>query len=262
MLAKGELASLGEVLRAEGWDELEVVTATPTGFERLAWWIASYSAILIMIGLGGGYFELKTPGFGIGGVVSLIAFGLFFVGNYLAGNMAGYEVAAIFVLGIVLILIEAFVLPGFGVSGISGLLLVVGSLVFSMLDGFTWKTYQWEEEGSVSFGELVGNAALNLAFGIVGFLILLTLLMKYLPQFSFIEKTLLSGALERGNGDDEAPGRRVGLTGLAISDLRPGGLAEIGGEQIEVLAEGVFIKRGKAIRVISEDGMAVTVEEG
>ncbi len=261
LLATAEIAKLDEVLKAEGWDQLEVVTATPTGFERIAWWIAGYSVILIVIGLGGGYLEVQSPGFGIGGVVSLIAFGLFFFGNSVAGNMAGYEVAAIFVLGIILIAVEIFVLPGFGVAGISGLLLVIGSLTFAMLDGFTWRTYQWEDGEGVGIVELIKGPALNLAVGIIGSLVLLFLMMKYLPQLGLVERNLLPGSLGKGNGEDEIMGRRVGLTGTATTDLRPSGMAEIDGETIEVLADGVFLDRGESLRVISDDGMGVTVKK-
>jgi membrane-bound serine protease (ClpP class) len=238
-----------------------LVTAEPTGFEKLAWWIASYSGILIMIGLGGGYFELKTPGFGIGGIVCLSAFGIFFFGNYMAGNMAGYELAALFILGIILIAIEAFVIPGFGVAGIAGFLLIIGALAFSMLDGMEWQKYQW---GGANGGDLMDafeRPALNLALGIFGSLAFLFVMLKYLPQLKFIENTMLPGSLARGNGsEDQAKAKLVGMSGVATTNLRPNGKAEIDGKVFEVLAEGEFIDKGEAIRVVSSDGMGVAVK--
>lgn len=261
LLARGEVKTLEELLKIKGWDQDEVVTAEPTGFEKLAWWIASYSGILIMIGLGGGYFELKTPGFGVGGIVCLSAFGFFFFGNYMAGNMAGYELAAVFVVGIVLIAVEVFVIPGFGVAGITGFLLVVGALAFSMLDGVEWQKYQW---GGTDEGDLLDafeRPAWNLALGIFGSLVLLFAMMKYLPQLKFVEKTMLPGSLPRGNGSEELPSSElVGMTGVAYSDLRPNGKAEIDGKVIEVLAEGEFVDKGESVRVVSNDGMGVAVK--
>ena len=175
MLAKAELATLEEVLKAEGWSMDDVVTATPSGFERLAWWIASVSGLLIMVGLAGGYFELKAPGFGLGGIVSIAAFSLFFFGNYLAGNMAGYELASIFALGLVLIAVEVFVVPGFGLPGITGLLIVVGALIFSMVDGVEWQKYQWGGSGSSGLLDAMSGPASHLALGIFGSLVLLLL---------------------------------------------------------------------------------------
>ena len=80
LLAKAEMKTLDEILKVEGWDSADLVTATPSGFERVAWWVASVSGILIMVGFAGGYFEIKTPGFGVGGIVSIIAFTIFFFG--------------------------------------------------------------------------------------------------------------------------------------------------------------------------------------
>ncbi len=261
LLAEAEVEDLEEVLKLEGWNQDELVTAEPTGFEKLAWWIASYSGILIMIGLGGGYFELKTPGFGIGGIVCLSAFGIFFFGNYMAGNMAGYELAALFILGIILIAIEAFVIPGFGVAGIAGFLLIIGALAFSMLDGMEWQKYQW---GGANGGDLMDafeRPALNLALGIFGSLAFLFVMLKYLPQLKFIENTMLPGSLARGNGsEDQAKAKLVGMSGVATTNLRPNGKAEIDGKVFEVLAEGEFIDKGEAIRVVSSDGMGVAVK--
>ena len=261
LLAKAEVEDLEGVLKLEGWDQDELVTAEPTGFEKLAWWIASYSGILIMIGLGGGYFELKTPGFGIGGIVCLSAFGIFFFGNYMAGNMAGYELAALFILGIILIAVEAFVIPGFGVAGITGFLLIIGALAFSMLDGAEWQRYQW---GGADGGDLMDafeRPALNLALGIFGSLAFLFAMLKFLPQLKFIENTMLPGSLARGNGsEDQSKAKLVGMRGVATTNLRPNGKAEIDGKVFEVLAEGEFVDKGEAIRVVSSDGMGVAVK--
>ena len=262
LLAQAEVTSLEEVLKAEGWAEEEVITATPTGFERLAWWIAGFSGVLILVGLGGGYLELKTPGFGIGGIICLSAFALFFFGNYMAGNMAGYELAALFVIGIALIGVEIFVIPGFGVAGITGVLLLVGAVVFSMFDGVTWQTYQWGGSDEVSFADALRKPTMNLAIGIFGSLFLLFLMMKFLPKVSFIDKTMLPSSLGRGNGGDQEAGVGAlsGKTGIAVTDLRPNGKAEVDGKLLEVLADGVFLDKGELVRVISDDGMGVIVK--
>ena len=262
LLAEAEVTSLEELLKAEGWSEEEVITATPTGFERLAWWIAGFSGVLILVGLGGGYFELKTPGFGIGGIICLSAFALFFFGNYMAGNMAGYELAALFVIGIALIGVEVFVIPGFGVAGITGLFLLVGAVVFSMFDGVTWQTYQWGGSEEVSFADALRKPTMNLAIGIFGSLFLLFLMMRFLPKVSFIDKTMLPSSLGRGNGDDHevGAGALFGRTGIAVTDLRPNGKAEVDGTLLEVLADGVFLDEGEPVRVISDDGMGVIVK--
>jgi membrane-bound serine protease (ClpP class) len=263
LLAKAELATLDDVLKAEGWSSDDLVTATPSGFERVAWWVASASGLLIMVGLAGGYFEFKTPGFGIGGIVSIAAFTIFFFGNYFAGNMANYELVAVFVLGLVFIAVEIFVIPGFGVAGITGLLMVVGSLAFSMLDGVEWQKYQLGGSGVSELLIAMSGPATQLAFGIFGSLLLLYLMMKFLPKIKFINDHMLPGSLALGTGmavdghfDD-----RVGMTGVATSDLRPSGKVEIEGKVLEVMTAGEFISKGDAIQILSEDGMGVVVKK-
>ncbi len=165
-------------------------------------------------------------------------------------------------IGIALIAVEVFVIPGFGVAGISGLLMVVGSLIFSMLDGVKWHTYQWGGSGGSDLLDALGNPAQNLAIGIFGSLGLFFLMMKYLPRLKFIGDTMLPGSLERGNGSEgDHTSDRVGMTGVAVSNLRPSGKAEIDGEVVEVLSEGVFISKGEGVRIVSEDGMGITVKK-
>lgn len=262
LLAEAEVEDLERLLEVKGWEDEDVVTAEPSGFEALAWWIASYSGILIMIGLGGGYLELKTPGFGLGGIVCLSAFGVFFFGNYMAGNLAGYELAALFVLGLALIAVEVFVIPGFGVAGITGFLLVIGSLTFSMLDEVQWQEYQWGGAGSADLLAALEKPALNLALGIFGSLALLFVMVRYLPQLKFVEKTMLPGGLTRGDGSEhEETHALIGQTGVASTVLRPSGKARIDGQIREVCVENGFVQKGEAVRVVSEDGMGIFVKK-
>jgi len=212
-----------------------------------------------MVGLAGGYFELKTPGFGFGGIVSIAAFSIFFFGNYLAGNLAGYELVAIFVLGLVLIAVEIFVIPGFGLPGIAGLLMVVGSLVFSMVDGVEWQKYQWGGTGVSELLTAMSGPALQLALGIFGSLLLLFLMMKYLPRLKVVNDRMLPGALAPGTGMEKV--ERVGMTGVADSDLRPSGKVTIDGVMLEVMTEGEYVEKGDAVRIISEDGMGIVVKK-
>ena len=262
LLATAEIQNLDALFEREGWDKADLVTATPTGFERLAWWVAGISGLLIVVGLSGGYFEIKTPGFGVGGVISLTAFGIFFFGNYLAGNMAGYELAALFVLGIVFIAIEIFVLPGFGIAGLIGLTIMIGSLVFAMVDNVAWERRQFEAPGIGWLGEVLSGPAMHLSFGIFGSLLILWAMMRFLPNIPFFGKHLLPGSVALGTGisEEAETGPRIGMTGTATTDLRPSGKAEIDGGLLDVVADGKFVQKGDAVRIIKEDGMGVVVK--
>lgn len=259
LLSEGVAATLEEVLTKEGFEKVPVVTATPTGLEKFAWWIASISPLLIMIGLGGGYLELKSPGFGIGGSVALAAFGLFFFGNYVAGGLAGYELVFLFILGIVLIGLEIFVIPGFAITGLVGAALVVVSLVMAMTDSFKWD--EADEIGGVgTFWELLRWPVFNLAIGLVGGTVIMLLMMKYLPNVPFFNRFLLNDHLKN---EETTPrletGKLVGFVGEAITDLRPAGKALIEGRRVDVTLDSGFASKGTAVRVVAQ-GMSVVVE--
>lgn len=262
VLAVAEVDSIDEILEREGWSADDLVIATPSGFEQIAWWIASVSIFLIMIGLAGGYLEFNTPGFGIGGIISIVAFTIFFFGNYLAGNMSGYELAAIFGLGLLLIALEIFIIPGFGVPGIVGLLLVVGSLVFAMVDGSDWQRYQWSSGGFGAILETLSGPALYLGLGIFGSMVLLYVIMKYLPEVPLFSRYLLPQTLAAGTGMIEHPeaSLRVGRTGEAVTNLRPSGKALIDEVIVDVIAEGEFVSKGESVFIVREDGMGVLVK--
>ena len=86
LLAKGIVKSVEELLEKEGLGDVPVIVAEASGMEKFAYWVASFSGILILVGIGGAYLEMKTPGFGLGGGIALLAFGLFFFGNYAAAK--------------------------------------------------------------------------------------------------------------------------------------------------------------------------------
>lgn len=262
LFAVAEMSSLDDVLKAENLSKDDVLEATPTSFEKFAWWVASVSGILIFVGLAAGYFEIKTPGFGIGGVISLLAFSILFFGNNLAGNMAGYELTALFVLGIVLIGLEIFLIPGFGVAGIAGIACVIGSIVFSMVDGVAWEQREWQAPGEGSIGDALSGPAKHFAFGVFTSLIALWVMMRYLPQVPFLQKNFLPTSLAPGTGitNEEATGPRIGMTGVATTDCRPAGKVEVDGELLDVVADGDFLLKGAAVRIIKEDGMGVVVK--
>ena len=263
LLAAGEVKTLEELLKIKGWDQDEVVTAEPTGFEKLAWWIASYSGILIMIGLGGGYFELKTPGFGVGGIVCLSAFGFFFFGNYMAGNLANYELVALFILGVVLIAAELFLIPGTGVTGIAGVLCLLGALLLGTVDKIDWNDWK-VGDFSGSLLDLLRGPAFTLGTGLLGGSLLVLLLMRFLPSTplfrAFVSKQELAGGASLADqaaavGSDD----RTGMTGEALTDLRPAGKVALSGEELDVIADGAFIRKGSRIRVLRQDGMKIVV---
>lgn len=265
LLARGIVNSIEELLEKEGMADVPVVQAEPTAFEKMAWWVKYLSPVLILIGLGAAYAEMKMPGFGIGGAISLTAFGLFFFGNYAAGNMAGYELAAVFAVGMVLIALEVFVIPGTGIAGIVGMILVVGSLLLAMVDSIDFADFGNKEVSSgPGLLEVISWPAMSLALGLVGAMLMVMFLMRFLPStplfgFLTIKKALVSGASL--NDAVAERGGRVGWTGEALTDLRPAGKGSFQGETVDVVATASYVKKGAKLRIIGEDGMGVTVQK-
>ncbi|MFK7910492.1 MAG: nodulation protein NfeD [Akkermansiaceae bacterium] len=263
LLAKGNAKSIQDLLEQEGIHDAPVVVATPSGMEKFAYWVAGVSWLLILVGIGGAYFEMKTPGFGIGGVLSLCAFALFFFGNYAAGNMAGYGLMLLFGVGVLLVIVELLVVPGTFIAGISGAVLILGSLLMAMVDdlAFDDNTVRgWDAEQAWDF---VARPTLNLAIGLVGAIALSLVMMRYLPDIPLFNKMVMSGSLVTGDASETSgsEGIHLGLQGVTVTDLRPAGKGEFDGKVLDITAANGFITEGTDVKITSEDGLRTLVEE-
>ena len=129
LLADGICKDLNAVLAAEGMEGVKVVHAEPKGLEAFASWVGIVSPILISVGLLALFMEFKTPGLGIFGLVALVAFALFFVGNNLDGNFSGTGLFVLFIAGLVLVILEFWVIPGTFIAGAVGVVMMGVALV-------------------------------------------------------------------------------------------------------------------------------------
>ena len=252
LLAQGTASSVTDLLAQEKVNA-PVVTAEPTAFERIGLWIAWASPILILLGIGGIYMEFKTPGFGIGGIVAIAAFALFFFGNNIAGNLAGYETAALLVLGIVLLCVEFFVIPGTFIAAIAGGVCIFLALFGGMVSSWEWdhiiRDGQWDDVNTLA--AVLGIPLLKLALGLTGGSILIALLMKYLPD-SILMRRVTNATVSGGSAGEAVNITRVqvGDRGNAVTELKPNGKAMIHGEICEVFSrQGILIK-GTPVRVV------------
>lgn len=264
LLAKGIIKSIDELKRMESLKG-ELITAEPTGFESIAIWVTRYAAILILIGLAGGYLEMQSPGFGLPGFVSVAAFALFFFGHYVAGSLAGQEtmvVAAVFIVGIVLIGVELLAAPGTILPGIFGFLCVMVALVYAM-SGWEMVPSGGADAGSFHLAAYATGFR-HFALGVTGAAILITLLCLWLPDLrpfrSLILQTSAGGTLNDAPAMQAAARARAGDTGTARSALRPYGTIDIGGRLIEAMAEGDYLQSGTAVRVREVRGEKIIVE--
>ncbi len=265
LLAKGVVGSIEEIVELEGMEGVTIVRAEPTPFESFAWWVSRWSFVLILVGMAAAYAELKAPGFGVGGVISLLAFGMFFFGNYMAGNLANYELVALFILGVILLAVEILIIPGTGVTGILGVLCMLAALLFGPVDKIDWDDWKGGEFAG-SLLDLLRGPALTLGLGLLGGCILILILMRLLPESpvfrAFIVKKELAGGASLGDASTGADlEERVGWTGESLTDLRPSGKASFSGRELDVIANGAFIRKGSKVRILEQDGMKVVVGE-
>lgn len=270
VLAKGVARDLEDLVAQESLVG-EIVAATPLGMETFAHWVQKLSFLLIIVGLAGAYLEMNTPGFGFPGIVSVCAFGLFFFGNHLAGNLAGYELVVLLVVGLILIAVEIFLFPGTIVAGVAGVSMVLAALGLAMVDrvDLEWK---WSGlPGSVEWSGLFQNSLVSLAAGLVGALVLILLGMRFLPGTRLGNRLVLAGAVPSGASLPAAGGGGVagsgaavsylGLEGEATTDLRPSGKGSFEGRLLDIITEGEFVPRGGRISVIRHEGSRIVVQK-
>lgn len=254
LLANGLAETMEEVLKAEKLTG-EVIRMEPTGFEQVAFWITMISPLLLMGGIVGAYIEMKAPGFGLPGIVSLICFGLFFGGHFIAG-LSGYETAVVFAIGLVLVIVEFFVLPGTFIPGLIGTLLMLGALLFAMVD-------HWPSSPGMPGSADLERPMINFVTALAGTAVIIALLAKILPKTSIYSRLVLTSASVNGpTVTIPMPNLTIktGDVGEATTTLRPAGKATFGSEVHDVVTGGDYITAGTRVRIVEVDGMRVVVE--
>lgn len=262
LLAAGLVDSLDQILEREGLAGTPVVVAEPTAFERFAFWVKVLSPLLIIVGIAATYLEMKTPGFGLGGTVAILCFALFFFGNSLAGNLAGYELMAMFVIGVVLIILEIFVLPGM-IAGIIGALLVVSSLLAAMVDDFAPEDIRRAASWGEGLADALSWPATSLTIGLVGALGLILLMMRYLPDTPIFRAFILSTSSgpTRPTFSEASAGLTIGDHGVAVTDLRPAGKVKVAERVHSVVTRGEFVASGTPVHIVEVGSFRTLVEK-
>ena len=237
----GVFTTQAELLEHLGFADATVQRVVQSPAEELARWIThpAVATLLITIGLAALVIEVLTAGFGAAGFVSLLSFSLFFGGHIVAG-FAGQEVIFLFVIGIVLMLVEAFV-PEFGIIGLAGIGSVTASIVLSAAD--------------------TGQGLRMLAMAVFLSALLIAASYRGLKKTGLWSQIIFKYAetKELGYVGPSDVTHLLGQTGLAVTSLRPSGTAEIDGQRIDVVSEGGFIALGTEVKVVKVEGTRVVV---
>lgn len=197
------------------------------------------SSLLLTLGMVGLVIEILTPGFGIGGTISIIGFGLFFGGNILAGN-SNWTALVLFATGLLLLVVEGFV-PGFGLPGISGIGFVIAGTVLAM--------------GSIS------SAIASLSIAIILTTIVTVILLKLGFRSKLLDRVILKTEHKREKGylSVDSSDMHLNKTGISVTELRPSGFIEIDGKKLDVLSDGSFIPKDVQVEVFRVEGSKIFV---
>jgi membrane-bound serine protease (ClpP class) len=263
-IADAYARSIQDALEQFGYGGVRIERIEPTLTERLAGSLANpiVAGLLLAIGIGGLLIEFFTPGFGIPGGIGAVALALFFGGAFLATPAGVFDLILILV-GLALIAVELFVLPGFGIAGILGL----AAIVFSTFRIFQESSVYVLASTVIFAGLLLGLALWLLPNARVGGF--LTLNTRLMGDGRSQPATATAGA-GAGGGPPEAvdPAKAKlvsslehldGQRGVALSDLRPAGVARFEKARVDVVTEGDFVARGTPIEVLRVEGNRVTV---
>src|SRR3954451_1303184 len=200
------------------------------------------SPVLLSVGILGLILEIKAGAFGLGGLLSLISLGLFFASSFMLG-LAGWQEVLLLGFGLIALAVEAFIIPGFGIAGIVGILAVTASVLLALVGSHP-------TSGDVAQALAVLGASLFITAAVT------YAWLRHLPNSGRFSGLLLKGAGHRSEGFTTALSRPelVGRSGIALTDLRPSGAARIGEERLDVVTEGEYVSRGSLVELVRSDG--------
>ncbi len=233
-----------------------------TWSEKLAQYLNTITPILMAIGLVLIFVEFKTPGFGIFGVGGAVVLALVFFGHFMAG-LSGHEAALMFALGLLLVAVEVLFFPGAVVFALTGGMLMLGSLVWSMVD-------RWPSEPLEFTAEMFAGPLINMMTGVILALVIFFLILRFLPKGGLWGRMVLESAVGGEPGgprplfshtsDPPTQDSLIGELGVATTALYPSGQVEIGGRRYEASLAVGFAEAGVTVRVRRQREFSLEVE--
>jgi membrane-bound serine protease (ClpP class) len=254
---EGKVSSIAEILEKNKIGEYEIDTFRLGFTEKIIAFVLNpfISGLLILVIIAGIYFEMQAPGIGFPLLAAVVALVLYLVPYYLNGLAAYWEIIVLFI-GVALLAAEIFVIPGFGVAGISGIIMVVGSLVLIMLrnDYFNFDYLPFGDIAIALFSAVGGLAG--------GILLLLAVGARFADTAAF-RRISLNDTQESSQGFSvNANALNLnGKRGVAHTILRPSGKIMIDNQMYDAFTRGEFVERGEQIEVISTEGVALKVKK-
>jgi membrane-bound serine protease (ClpP class) len=242
--------SLDEVLAQLGLAGADVRRASPNWAERLVRLITNpiLSSLLLSVAMLGILIEIRTPGFGVPGALGIASLALVLGGHWLV-ELAGWEEVLLIGAGLALIALEVFVIPGFGIAGVAGIVAVLAGLTLSFV-------------GAGATAGIIGAALARVVVSAAVAVVASIFVLRLVPRLPFGRSLTLDTALDADEGYASTPATDavwLGRVGRTISPLRPAGFDEIDGQRIDVVSEGELIESGAPVVVARVDGNRIVV---
>lgn len=253
LLATGIAKSLDALLKAKfGEQGYQEETLQVTWSEQLAVWLNAVAPVLLGLGLLALFIEFKTPGFGVFGISGIVLLALVFLSHFVAG-FSGHEPMLIFAVGLLLLVLEVFFFPGTVIMALSGVILMLGSLLWSMAD-------IWPNEPVTVSGDIFLQPVVNLSLGLLLAVAGAVILVRFLPKGMFWDKMILATAATGLSGPVVEQSGLVGREGVAVTDMFPSGQIEIDGERYEARVSVGILRSGQKVVVRARREFGLLVE--
>ncbi len=254
--------NMEDVIQQLGIKEYVLKSYTPSGMDKVIGFLINpvLHGVLIMIIIGGIYFELQSPGIGFPIIASLIAALLYFAPLYLEGMAENWEMI-IFFAGIILIMVEIFAIPGFGVAGVAGIIAMVTGLTLSLVDNVVFENPEFTGEGLSILMKSLSLVLVSMLFGLI-FSLWATRKLLTTTAFSNLSLKSEQQVNEGFIGVETEGGTLVGENGTAHTVLRPSGKVMVKGKLYDAISEYGLIDRGAPVKVLRfENGQVHVVKE-
>ena len=247
--------NIDEMLRRMEIENYKLIRIEESWSEALVRYIGVITTFLLMIGLAALYMEIKAPGFGVPGIIGITCLALVFLNQYLVG-LADYTELLLLILGIILLGFELFVIPGFGITGIAGLLFIAAGAILALQDFvIPDPSFPWQAE------LLVKNSLHVLGALFMAIIVALFVLRYIMPKLSIVvEGPYLNTTLKDSHADSiEAEKAKVGDIGVTMTFLRPSGKVKIKDEVFDGITQGEFMEKGTPVKISEIKGNRIIV---
>ena len=244
-IADKKANSIEEIIKLKGLDKnYTIVDIEEEQYDSVLKFLLNpfILSLLISIGIAGIYLEIKTPGFGVGGVTAIVAFSVFFFAQFLSGD-SNLLAPAIFVLGIILLGVEIFIIPGFGVTGILGIIGIVSSIF-------------------ISFGiNNIAAATLVIFISLIVDIVLIILIARFFVKSKDLKRNVILDSDTSGYNSSVSYNDLLNKEGIADTFFRPSGYIIIDDKKYDAISEGEFIDKGSKLKVILVEGNKIVVKK-